>query len=142
MTRPDQPTPRRLSGSLDRGFSLALLILACGFLSVAASKPLILALGARATGVIEHQEGGVSTRGAYGVRYRFTAGDGRVHGGTAYTASKDARFARVSMAYLRALPQVNMPASGAYALVTGCGWALLGFLSLVASVALRPPKSA
>lgn len=123
----------RLPGLLDRGFALGLLVLGCGFLAMALSKPVILALGARATGLVVYQEGGVSTRGAYAVRYRFAASDGRMHEGTAHTAVKNARFARVPVAYLPAFPELNMPASSGYALVTGVGWTLAGLLSLVVS---------
>lgn len=107
---------------------------------MAASKPLILALGARATGVIVRQEGGVSSRGAYGVRYRFTAGDGRVQEGTAFTSVKDARFVRVPIAYLPACPWANLPASVGYALITGLGWTLAGLLTLVVARVLHPRR--
>lgn len=122
------PTPT----SLDRWVSRALLLLGLALLATALSKPLLLVAGDRAPGHIIAQEGGVSSRGAYGVRYRFTARDGQTHEGTAFTAVKDARFARVNIAYLPALPGWNMPASGGYAAVTGLGWGLAALVALVA----------
>jgi len=119
------------TGAFDRAVSRLFLLLGLGFLLMGLSKPLLLGLGTRAPGHIVSQEGGVSTRGAFGVRYRFTARDGREHTGTAFTASKDARFARVSIAYLSIFPQLNMPAYGGYAAITGLGWALAGLMALV-----------
>lgn len=127
----------RLSSRLDQGLSLGLKVLGWGFLVMALSKPVLLTLGARATGLIVYQEGGVSTRGAYAVRYRFTAGDGRAHEGTAHTAVKNARLARVPIAYLPAFPELNTPASAGYAVITGLGWTLAGLLALVVSRVLR-----
>ena len=94
------------------------------------SRPLLLTLGTRAPGHIVSQEGGVTTRGAYGVRYRFTAKDGSEYTGTAFTASKDARFSRVSIAYFSLFPDLNMPAYGGYAAIIGLGWGLAGLVVL------------
>jgi len=129
-------------GAFDWAVSRLLLLLGLGFLLMGLSKPLLLSLGARAPGRIVSQEGGVSTRGAYGVRYRFTTKDGRECTGTAFTASKDARFARVAIAYFTFFPELNMPAYGGYAAITGLGWGLGALLALGVGRALGRPRSA
>ncbi|MBK8792034.1 MAG: hypothetical protein IPN59_02580 [Holophaga sp.] len=131
----------RQTRTLDHWVAKALLLLGSGLLLMALSKPLLLAAGARTKGFITFQEGGVSTRGAYGVRYHFTAQDGQAYTGTAFTAVKDARFARVTIAYLPFAPSVNTPASVAYAIVTGFGWGLAGLLALMVGKSLGKPST-
>jgi len=130
----------RESRALDGWVSKMLVVLGLGLVGLALSKPLLLVAGSRAKGVIVFQEGGVSTRGAYSVRYRFTVPDGQTYEGTAFTAVQGVRFARVTIAYLAIAPHLNMPASGGYALVTGVGWGLAGLLALVIAKSLGKPR--
>lgn len=75
------------------------------------------------------------------MRYHFTTRDGRAYDGTAFTAVKDVRFARVTIAYLPFAPSVNTPASLGYAIVTGFGWGLAGLLALVVGKSLGKPST-
>jgi hypothetical protein len=112
-----------------------------GLLAFGLSRPLLLWVGRRAPGFIVFQERGVSTRGAYKVRYHFITADGRDCTGTAFTALREARLVRVSIAYCPLVPQVNMPAYGGYAAITGLGWGLAGLVAWLASRAIRGPRS-
>jgi hypothetical protein len=131
MKRTD--APRRFPG-----MSWVLLVL--GFLCLAQglSKALLWFGGTRAAGIIEFQENTISTRGATWVRYQFTAKNGQTYDGTAMTAAKRALRAKVKVAYLPVLPDVNMPAYGGYTVLMGMTWSLLGLLLLGVRRRLKP----
>lgn len=129
---PEAPMAQHGPSLFDRAVARTLTGLGLLLALQALSKPVLLALGARAPGRIVSEERGVSTRGAYRVRYQFTARDGRSHQGSAFTAVRDARPAPVAIAYLPVLPAANMPASGGYAAVAALGWGLAALLALAA----------
>lgn len=129
--------------SRTHGFTSLLLTL-CGSLCLlhAGSKGLLWVAGARAVGRIAFQAREVSSRGATWVRYEFTASDGTRHGGSAMTSAKGVVNARVEVAYLRGLPDLNMPAYGGYQALLGGAWGGLGLLLLgVSRLFLRPVAS-
>lgn len=111
----------------------SLLLLVAGTLCLVhgLTKPLFWLAGERTTAVIGYQENRVTTRGAYWIRYHFSTPDGSSYSGTAMTAAKNTRSARVRVAYLPILPDLNMPAYGSYAFLLGTVWSLAGLLLIL-----------
>jgi hypothetical protein len=103
------------------------------------SKGVLWLAGRRTPGYIAFQENTVSSRGATWVRYTFTAQNGQSCSGTAMTAAKGARFARVEVAYLPFLPSMNMPAQGGYAALMGIAWSLTGLVTMGVSQLFKRP---
>lgn len=122
--------------------SWILLITGTLCLAQGLSKGLLWVAGRRAPGHIAFQERAVSTRKATWVRYTFFAQDGRIYSGTAMTATPDALFTRVQIAYLPVLPSVNMPAYGGYAALLGLAWLCTGLVLMGASLLFvqKPPS--
>jgi hypothetical protein len=117
--------------------SRILMVLGLVCLGQGLLKGVLWVAGSRATGLVVYQEDAVTRQGATWTRYAFTARNGRPYDGRAMTAAKGALHARVRIAYLPLVPDLNMPAYGGYATVLGLAWSCLGLVLLGSGRVLR-----
>ena len=120
------------TSSMHTWMSAALLIVALCCLAQGASKALLWFNGSRASGLIISVENTVSSRGAYWHRYQFSTAEGKRVDGTAMS-ERIPLYTSIRVAYLPIMPEINMPAYGAYAAVMGVVWSAAGLLVLCIS---------
>jgi hypothetical protein len=105
-----------------------LLIVGLSCLAMGFAKVAVFAAGDRVPGRVVFQERAFSSRGATWLRYEFQAADGKRYSGSAMTAAPHATQTRMVVAYLPALPQLNIPAYGPYTALLAAVWTAAGLV--------------